>query len=119
MPHSCAFLRLRMPTHPFPPPILLVRSRAPPPPPPLTPRLRTLSGWLMPGRSLKGSGKSMLNALLAGCLKRTLTAEVPMFFSTSCLLYSVPGTQLRHSSCSGPSRLKLRVVFLTRRQGCC
>lgn len=70
---------------------------------------RTFSGWLMPGRSLISSGKSIANALFVVCLYLILMALVVTFLSTSCLVYSVPGNQFRHSSWSGQSTPNLRV----------
>ena len=118
-PFPSAHAEFTFTTHAWPLCIARLHAPSPPSPPPqggtlhaptLPPaRRRTFSEWLMPGRSLKGSGKSMLNALLVGCLNRIFTAVVPVFFSVSCLEYSVPAAQCRHSSCSGQSRLNLRV----------
>lgn len=70
----------------------------------------TVRGQLMPGRSLMGSGKPMLNALLAVCLYLIFTVAVVTFLTTKFLLYSVPGTQLRHSSVSEQSSPNLCMV---------
>jgi hypothetical protein len=62
----------------------------------------------MPGRSLNGSGKSMLKALLAVCLYVIFKTLVETFLMTKFLLYSVPGVQCLHSSWSEHSSPNLR-----------